>query len=110
MQDMEKQVKEFATGLEQLVDRFISGELGNEIGKNMDKHMTGFIHHFEDGYSKFEQASHRFKLVQAGWPQAGCCLSYLPCIGMGGHVPGVWACSTCTAVDIDLLRGLQLNS
>ena len=56
VQDMEKQVKEFATGLEQLVDRFISGELGNEIGKNMDKHMTGFIHHFEDGYSKFEQA------------------------------------------------------
>lgn len=82
---MEKQVKEFATGLEQLVDRFISGELGNEIGKNMDKHMTGFIHHFEDGYSKFEQASRNLKF---GWPQAGCGLSYPNCIGMGVHFPG----------------------
>ena len=69
---MEKQVKEFATGLEQLVDRFISGELGNEIGKNMDKHMTGFIHHFEDGYSKFEQASRNIKFGQATGRAVAC--------------------------------------
>lgn len=56
MQDMEKNVKEFAAGVEQLVDRIVSGELGVDLAQNADKYMSGFIKQFEDGYSKIEQA------------------------------------------------------
>ena len=56
MQDMEKNVKEFAAGVEQLVDRIVSGELGVDLAQNADKYVSGFIRHFEDGYSKIEQA------------------------------------------------------
>ena len=55
-QDMEKNVKEFAAGVEQLVDRIVSGELGVELAQNSDKYVSGFIKQFEDGYSKIEQA------------------------------------------------------
>ncbi|KAL3147610.1 hypothetical protein ABBQ38_014661 [Trebouxia sp. C0009 RCD-2024] len=54
--DMEKNVKEFAAGVEQLVDRIVSGELGVDLAQNADKYMSGFIKQFEDGYSKIEQA------------------------------------------------------
>lgn len=53
---MEKNVKEFAAGVEQLVDRIVSGELGVDLAQNADKYMSGFIKQFEDGYSKIEQA------------------------------------------------------
>jgi len=56
LQDMEKNVKEFAAGVEQLVDRIVSGELGVDLAKNADKYVSGFIRQFEDGYSKLEQA------------------------------------------------------
>lgn len=55
-QDMEKNVKEFAAGVEQLVDRIVSGELGVDLAQNADKYVSGFIKQFEDGYSKLEQA------------------------------------------------------
>ncbi|DBB00631.1 hypothetical protein WJX82_008822 [Trebouxia sp. C0006] len=54
--DMEKNVKEFAAGVEQLVDRIVSGELGVDLAQNADKYVSGFIRQFEDGYSKLEQA------------------------------------------------------
>jgi len=54
--DMEKNVKEFAAGVEQLVDRIVSGELGVDLAQNADKYVSGFIKQFEDGYSKLEQA------------------------------------------------------
>ena len=53
---MEKNVKEFAAGVEQLVDRIVSGELGVDLAQNADKYVSGFIKQFEDGYSKLEQA------------------------------------------------------
>ena len=53
---MEKNVKEFAAGVEQLVDRIVSGELGVDLAQNADKYVSGFIKQFEDGYSKIEQA------------------------------------------------------
>ena len=53
---MEKNVKEFASGVEQLVDRIVSGELGVDLAQNADKYVSGFIKQFEDGYSKIEQA------------------------------------------------------
>lgn len=53
---MEKNVKEFAAGVEQLVDRIVSGELGVDLAQNADKYVSGFIRQFEDGYSKLEQA------------------------------------------------------
>lgn len=56
LQDMEKNVKEFAAGVEQLVDRIVSGELGVDLAQNADKYVSGFIRQFEDGYSKLEQA------------------------------------------------------
>lgn len=73
MQDMEKNVKEFAAGVEQLVDRIVSGELGVDLAQNADKYVSGFIRQFEDGYSKLEQAvrtrfltrSRRAKAVKA---------------------------------------------
>ncbi|KAK9828668.1 hypothetical protein WJX72_001433 [[Myrmecia] bisecta] len=54
--DMEKGVKEFAAGCEQLIDRVISGELGFEMAQHADKFVSGFIRTFEDNYSKFEKA------------------------------------------------------
>jgi choline-phosphate cytidylyltransferase len=54
--DMEKGVKDFAAGVEQLLERIVSGELGFEMAQNMDKHVSGFIKHFEEGYNKFEEA------------------------------------------------------
>ena len=53
---MEKNVKEFASGVEQLVDRIVSGELGVDLAQNADKYVSGFIRQFEDGYSKLEHA------------------------------------------------------
>ena len=51
---MEAGVKEFAVQLETLVDRVVSGELAVELTQNADKLVSGFIRHFEDGYSKLE--------------------------------------------------------
>ena len=36
-QDLEHGLKELATGVEQVVDRILSGELGFEMTKNADK-------------------------------------------------------------------------
>ena len=52
---MEKGVKEFAAGVEQMLERIVSGELGFEMAQNMDKYVSGFIKHFEEGYNKFEE-------------------------------------------------------
>ena len=43
VQDMEKNVKEFAAGVEQLVDRIVSGELGVDLAQNADKYVSGFL-------------------------------------------------------------------
>ena len=53
---MEAGLKDFAAGVETLVDRVVSGDLGGEVASHMDKFMCGFIRHFEDNYSKFEAA------------------------------------------------------
>lgn len=55
-QDVEAGVKDFAAGVETLVDRVVSGELGGEVAAHMDKFVCGFIRHCENNYSKFEQA------------------------------------------------------
>ena len=43
LQEMEKGVKEFAAGVEQLVDRIVSGELGGEVAHQADRYMSGFF-------------------------------------------------------------------
>lgn len=53
---MEKGVKDFAQNVEQLMDRVISGDLALELTQQADKMVSGFIRHFEDGYSKLENA------------------------------------------------------
>ncbi|KAK9904063.1 hypothetical protein WJX75_003605 [Coccomyxa subellipsoidea] len=57
--DMEQGLKEFASGVEQLVDRLVSGELGLEMAQHADKFMIGVISNVESSYSKFEQAIKR---------------------------------------------------
>eukprot|EP00887_Chlorella_sp_A99_P002972 scaffold24.g2972.t1 len=52
---LEKGVKEFASNVEGLVDKVISGELGLELVENMDKLVSGFISNFERRYSKLEK-------------------------------------------------------
>ncbi|BDA45492.1 Choline-phosphate cytidylyltransferase B [Coccomyxa sp. Obi] len=54
--DMEQGLKEFASGVEQLVDRLVSGELGLEMAQHADKFISGVISNVESSYSKFEQA------------------------------------------------------
>lgn len=46
---MEKGVKEFAQGVEQLVDRVVSGDLALKLTQDADKMVSGFIRHFEVG-------------------------------------------------------------
>jgi len=53
--DVEKGVKELAQGVESLVDKVVSGQLGFEMVDNMDKLITGFIGGFEKRYSKLER-------------------------------------------------------
>ncbi len=53
---MEKGVKEFAAGVEQLVDRIVSGEMGGEVAHQADRYMSGFIKQMENTYSRFERA------------------------------------------------------
>lgn len=53
---MEAGLKDFAAGVEGLVDRLVSGDLGGEVAKHMDGFVSGFIRHFENNYSKFEAA------------------------------------------------------
>ncbi|KAK9833620.1 hypothetical protein WJX74_000797 [Apatococcus lobatus] len=54
--EMEKGVKEFAAGVEQLVDRIVTGELGGEVAHQADRYMSGFIKQMENTYSRFERA------------------------------------------------------
>lgn len=54
--DMEAGLKDFAAGVEQLVDKVVSGDLGGEVANNMDRFVSGFIRLFESNYSKFEAA------------------------------------------------------
>ena len=53
---MEAGLKDFAAGVEQLVDKVVSGDLGGEMVTHMDSFVSGFIRHFEHNYSKFEAA------------------------------------------------------
>ena len=65
-QEMEKGVKEFAAGVEQLVDRIVTGELGGEVAHQADRYMSGFIKQMENTYSRFERA------VQVTWTMRFC--------------------------------------
>lgn len=49
-------MKEFAAGVEQLVDRIVTGELGGEVAHQADRYMSGFIKQMENTYSRFERA------------------------------------------------------
>lgn len=62
---MEKGVKEFAAGVEQLVDRIVTGELGGEVAHQADRYMSGFIKQMENTYSRFERAVQVCIFVQA---------------------------------------------
>lgn len=55
LQDVEGGLKEFAAGVETLVDKVVSGELGGEVAAHMDKFVCGFIRGFESNYCKFEE-------------------------------------------------------
>ncbi|KAK9842290.1 hypothetical protein WJX81_004813 [Elliptochloris bilobata] len=54
--DVEAGLKEFAAGVELMVDRLVSGDLGGEMAQHADKFVSGFIRTFENNYSRFEQA------------------------------------------------------
>lgn len=54
--EVEKNVREFATAVEGLVDKVASGELGVELVDNMEKFVIGFIGGFEKKYSSFEKS------------------------------------------------------
>ncbi|GAB4815927.1 hypothetical protein N2152v2_002973 [Parachlorella kessleri] len=54
--EVEKNVKDFAQNVENLVDKVVSGELGLELVENMDKLVCGFLRNFEHNYSKFEKS------------------------------------------------------
>ena len=68
LQEMEKGVKEVAAGVEQLVDRIVSGELGGEGAHQADRYMSGFIKQMENTYSRFERAVQ----VAALWSSSPC--------------------------------------
>jgi hypothetical protein len=55
-QDVEQGLKGFAAGVEQTLDKLVSGELGSEMTHYMDALLSGFIRGFEANYSKFEEA------------------------------------------------------
>lgn len=52
--EVERNLKEFATSVESLVDKVASGDLGLELVENMDKLVTGFIGNFERRYQRLE--------------------------------------------------------
>ncbi|PSC70048.1 choline-phosphate cytidylyltransferase 2 [Micractinium conductrix] len=54
--DVEENVKNWASSVEGLVDKVVSGEAGLELVENMDKYVSGFISGFERRYSKLERA------------------------------------------------------
>ncbi|KAL4857005.1 Choline-phosphate cytidylyltransferase 2 [Chlorella vulgaris] len=53
--EMEDKVKDFASNVESLVDKVVSGEAGLELVENMDKYVSGFISGFERRYSRLEK-------------------------------------------------------
>ncbi|KAI7842879.1 hypothetical protein COHA_003496 [Chlorella ohadii] len=53
--EVEQSVKDWASGVEALVDKVVSGEAGLELVDNMDKYVSGFISSFERRYSKLER-------------------------------------------------------
>eukprot|EP00884_Botryococcus_braunii_P012102 jgi/Botrbrau1/20893/Bobra.0135s0024.1 len=54
--EMEQGLKGFAAGVEQTVDKLMSGELSSGMTHYMDGLLSGFIRGFEANYSKFEEA------------------------------------------------------
>ncbi|KAL6771668.1 hypothetical protein ACKKBG_A27335 [Auxenochlorella protothecoides x Auxenochlorella symbiontica] len=54
--EVERNVKDFATSVESLVDKVASGDLGVELIENMDRLVSGFIGNFERRYSRFEKS------------------------------------------------------
>lgn len=57
--DVESTVKDWASNVESLVDKVVSGEAGLELVENMDKYVSGFIRGFEQRYSELERAIKR---------------------------------------------------
>ncbi|EFN53676.1 hypothetical protein CHLNCDRAFT_136458 [Chlorella variabilis] len=53
--EVEDRVKDFASNVESLVDKVVSGEAGLELVENMDKYVSGFISGFERRYSRLER-------------------------------------------------------
>ena len=80
---MEAGLKDCAAGVEQLVDKVVTGDLGGEVAGHMDRFVSGFIRHFENNYSKFEAAvKQTFRLPARRVPpprrakvRSPCCVS-----------------------------------
>ena len=72
--DVEAGLKEFAVGVEAVVDGVISGTLGARATAAADRAVSGFVAAFEDGYARFEDALRsrlRLGKPKAGKPKAG---------------------------------------
>jgi len=54
--DVEAGLKEFASGVEMLVDAVLSGRLGDGVSRSADSFVTGLLATFEGGYARFEDA------------------------------------------------------
>jgi glycerol-3-phosphate cytidylyltransferase-like family protein len=54
--DVEAGLKEFASGVEMLVDAVLSGRLGEATSRHADSFVTGLLASFEGGYARFEDA------------------------------------------------------
>lgn len=54
--DVEAGLKEFASGVEMLVDAVLSGRLGDGVSRSADSFVTGLLASFEGGYARFEDA------------------------------------------------------
>ena len=54
--DVEAGLKEFASGVEMLVDAVLSGRLGDGVSRSADSFVTGLLASFEGRYARFEDA------------------------------------------------------
>ena len=54
--DVEAGLKEFASGVEMLVDAVLSGRLGDGVSRSADSFVTGLMESFEGRYARFESA------------------------------------------------------
>lgn len=81
--DVEAGLKEFASGVEMLVDAVLSGRLGDGVSRSADSFVTGLLASFEGRYARFEDALRSRLLPRFGVGGKGGA-------GGGGGGGGVW--------------------